>query len=102
MLAHIRLKTLLAAFVLLASLGACDAISGRETAGEYIDDATITARVKTSIISELGLKQINVESLQDVVQLSGFVDSPLVKARAGEIARGTKGVKSVQNDLVVR
>jgi osmotically-inducible protein OsmY len=102
MLAHIRLKTLLAAFVLLASLGACDAISGRETAGEYIDDATITAKVKASIINELGLKQINVESLQDVVQLSGFVDTPQVKARAGEIARGTKGVKSVQNDLVVR
>ncbi len=102
MLAHIRLKTLLAAFVLLASLGACDAISGRETTGEYIDDATITAKVKSSIINELGLKQINVESLQDVVQLSGFVDTPQVKARAGEIARGTKGVKSVQNDLVIR
>ncbi len=102
MLAHIRLKTFLAAFVLLASLGACDAISGRETTGEYIDDATITAKVKASIINELGLAQINVESLQDVVQLSGFVDTPQVKARAGEIARGTKGVRSVQNDLVVR
>jgi osmotically-inducible protein OsmY len=89
-------------FTLLAALVACDAISGRETAGEYIDDATITAKVKASLIDELGLKQINVESMQDVVQLSGFVDSPGIKARAGEIAGGVSGVKAVENDLVVR
>ncbi|MDY0241958.1 MAG: BON domain-containing protein, partial [Rhodospirillaceae bacterium] len=36
-----------------------------------------------------------------VVQLSGFVDQPDVKRRAGEVAAGVEGVKQVVNDLVV-
>jgi osmotically-inducible protein OsmY len=90
------------ALTLFTSVAGCAAISGRETPGEYVDDATITTKVKASIISELGLKQIGVETMQNVVQLSGFVDSSQVKARAGEIARGISGVKEVRNDLVVR
>jgi hyperosmotically inducible periplasmic protein len=46
--------------------------------------------------------QIGVETMQDVVQLSGFVDSAQTKARAGEVARSVKGVREVKNDLVVR
>jgi hyperosmotically inducible periplasmic protein len=46
--------------------------------------------------------QIGVETMQDVVQLSGFVDSAQTKARAGEVARSAKGVREVKNDLVVR
>ncbi|MEQ8666449.1 MAG: BON domain-containing protein [Rhodospirillales bacterium] len=97
-----KTKNLMVVFTLLAALTACDAISGRETAGEYVDDSAITAQVKTSIIDELGLKQINVETMQNVVQLSGFVDSSTIKYRAGEIAAGVSGVTEVSNDLVVR
>ena len=99
-----QLRTLLAIFVLGASLAACSAISGRETVGEYIDDATITTKVKAAIFDEPSLKsmQVNVETFQDVVQLSGFVDSPRSKAKAGELARGVDGVGSVRNDLVIR
>lgn len=96
------LRSVLMALTLFTSVAGCAAISGRETPGEYVDDATITTKVKASIISELGLKQIGVETMQNVVQLSGFVDSSQVKARAGEIARGISGVKEVRNDLVVR
>lgn len=92
----------MAAFVLVTSAAGCAAISGRETPGEYVDDATISTKVRASIINELGLKQISVETMQNAVQLSGFVDSPQIKARAGEIARGVSGVQSVRNDLVVR
>jgi osmotically-inducible protein OsmY len=46
--------------------------------------------------------QISVETMQNVVQLSGFVDSEQTKARAGERARSVAGVQEVKNDLVVR
>ena len=43
-----------------------------------------------------------VETMQNVVQLSGFVDSAQTKARAGELAGSVTGVREVKNDLVVR
>lgn len=99
---HNRTRRLLVVFTLLAALSACDTISGRETAGEYVDDSTITTKVKALIVNELGLKQIGVETMRNVVQLSGFVDSSATRARAGEIAAGVSGVTRVSNDLVVR
>ncbi len=86
------------------SLGACSAVEGRETTGQYVDDATITAKVKTKILQDPNLKvmQINVETMQGEVQLSGFVDSSTTAAHAAEVARSVDGVKSVKNSLVVR
>ena len=96
------IRSLLVSFALATSLAGCAAISGRETAGEFVDDATITTKVKASIINELGMKEIGVETMQNVVQLSGFVDSQGVKDKAGSIARNTSGVKEVKNNLIVR
>ncbi|QQR69162.1 MAG: BON domain-containing protein [Alphaproteobacteria bacterium] len=95
-------RNLLLAFTLSVSAAGCAAVAGRETAGEYVDDATISTKVKASIINELGMKQIGVETMQNVVQLSGFVDSPQIKVRAGELARNVSGVQSVKNNLIVR
>ncbi|MEQ9331970.1 BON domain-containing protein [Thalassobaculum sp.] len=92
----------MAALVLAAAAISCAPIQGRETAGEYVDDVTISTKVRTAIIGELGLKQIGVETMRNVVQLSGFVETPQVKTRAGDIARGVTGVKDVRNNLVVR
>ena len=98
------LRSVLVALALTTSLAACSAMSGRETAGEYVDDSTITTKVKAAMFDDASLKvmQIGVETMQDVVQLSGFVDSAQTKARAGELARSVKGVREVKNDLVVR
>tara|TARA_R110001592_G_scaffold64194_4_gene197433 strand:+ start:7995 stop:8309 length:315 start_codon:yes stop_codon:yes gene_type:complete len=98
------IKNIAMAAVLIGSLAACAAMSGRETAGEYLDDATITSKVMAQIINDPDLKknQISVETLQNTVQLSGFVDSHKDVARAGELARGVKGVRSVENHLIVR
>ena len=97
------LRSFLLALALATSVAGCAAISGRETPGEYLDDATITTKVKATIVNELGLSsQIGVETMQNVVQLTGFVDSPQTKARAGEIARGISGVKDVKNNIIVR
>ena len=72
-----------------------------ETAGQYIDDATITTRVKAAIFSESGLKstEIDVKTYNGVVQLSGFVSSQADIDRAMDIARKVEGVTSVNNDM---
>ena len=97
-------REFLASLALATTLVACSAVQGRETAGEYADDTSITTRVKADILKDEGLKgnQINVETMQGTVQLSGFVDSAQQAARAAEIARSVKGVRSVRNSIVVR
>jgi hyperosmotically inducible periplasmic protein len=98
------LRSFLLTLALITSLAACAVTSGRETVGEYVDDATITTKVKAAMFDDPALKvmQIGVETMQNVVQLSGFVDSEQTKARAGERARSVTGVREVKNDLVVR
>ena len=99
-----RLRSFLVVLALTTSLAGCAVMSGRETVGEYVDDATITTKVKAAMFDDPALKvmQIGVETMQNVVQLSGFVDSEQTKARAGERARSVEGVREVKNDLVVR
>ena len=77
-------------------------MSGRETAGEYVDDTTITTKVNATIINELGVGQVGVETMQNVVQLTGFVDSQQKKNRAEQIARNVSGVRDVHNNIIVR
>ena len=77
---------------------------GRETAGEYLDNATVTARIKAALLADTttdGL-DIEVETVKGVVQLSGFVDSEQQKQRAEQITREVRGVAAVKNSLIVR
>jgi len=94
------------AIALLAtvSVTACTSTATSESTGEYVDDAAITSKVKTALLNDAGLKSfsIGVETYKQVVQLSGFVNSDAVKARAGQVAAGVAGVRSVQNNLVVK
>jgi hyperosmotically inducible protein len=78
--------------------------SPQATAGQVIDDGTVTASVKTKLIDDSTTKahQINVETQKGVVQLTGFVNSNEAKARAGELARSVDGVVEVRNDLEIR
>lgn len=74
-----------------------------EAAGEYMDDAAITAKIKAEIFSDplLKVNQINVTTTNQVVKLTGDVDSQQSIDRAMEIARSLKNVKSVENELVI-
>jgi hyperosmotically inducible protein len=74
------------------------------TAGQDFDDGMLTASVKTKLMEDSTTKayQINVGTQKGVVQLTGFVDSTTMKARAGDIARSVDGVKDVRNDLEIR
>ena len=89
---------------LMLSAAACAPIEGRETAGEYVDDATISTKVRTALIRDPNTKmgQVGVETMQGTVQLSGFVDTQQAAAHAAEVARGVNGVKEVKNNIVVR
>jgi osmotically-inducible protein OsmY len=82
----------------------CASSGSKESTGEYVDDAVITAKVKASIFNEPNLKasEINVETYKGDVQLSGFVAQPADAQRAAEVARGVKGVASVKNDIRVK
>lgn len=95
-------RSALVGLVLATSVAGCDLIQGRESAGAYGNDVAVNTRVKARELNQLGLKDIHVSTLNNVVQLSGFVDSEQIKRQAGEIARNTEGVKEVRNDLVVR
>jgi osmotically-inducible protein OsmY len=76
------IAALLAASMLVGA--GCASTKTQESTGEYIDDTTITTKVKTAIFNEPSLKvaQINVET-----------------NRASSVARAVTGVASVKNDL---
>ena len=96
----------LSAFVLIA--GGCAHRSNNDqsrSAGAVVDDARLTAKVKTAIARDVGAgtaANVNVNTYRGAVQLSGFVDSQDKSNRAGSAARGVSGVQSVQNDLQVK
>ena len=100
------LNRFLAVFIAAAMLFAmgCASTSTQESTGQYIDDTTLTAKVKAAIFNEPSLKvaQINVETFKAVVQLSGFVSSSADIATAGSVARSVSGVASVKNDIRLR
>ena len=79
--------------------------SKQETAGQYVDDATVTAKVKTAIASDVGVKaaaNVNVETFRGVVQLSGFADSDDQASKAVTAAKKVSGVRSVKNDIRIK
>jgi osmotically-inducible protein OsmY len=100
---HPVLSFLLCVMVVTAFLG-CASTPTRESSGQYVDDSVITTKVKAAILDDASLKvfQISVKTYKGVVQLSGFVDSSQSVSKAGDVARGVEGVKSVKNDLLVK
>jgi len=91
------------AAVAITAVG-CSSSPTAKTAGEYVDDAVITSKVKAAFAADPNVKatEVNVETYKGDVQLSGFVANPADAQRAVEIARGVKGVTSVKNDIRVK
>ena len=101
---HLRVIALAALTgITLLSTG-CAVVRGQETVGAYVDDAAITAAVKAKFVDDkiVSAGSISVETLNGVVQLSGFANSTAEKMQAEQIARRSKNVRSVRNDIVVR
>lgn len=90
--------------MLVAAFAGCSSTRTHESTGEYVDDSTITTKVKALLAEDDFLKsfQIGVETYKGRVQLSGFVNTQNAVDKAGEIARSVKGVRSVKNNLIVK
>lgn len=93
----------LAGLLAVSAVG-CAVTREQSTVGQYVDDATITARVKAKFAEDktVSAMAIGVETLKGVVQLSGFAKTEAERVKAGELARATPGVVSVTNDIVLR
>jgi hyperosmotically inducible protein len=80
------------------------AVAPPTSMGTKLDDSLITGKVKAALMDSADVKsmQINVETRAGVTQLAGYVASEAMKAKAGQIAAGIDGVKSVDNVLVVK
>ncbi|HTP38806.1 MAG TPA: BON domain-containing protein [Steroidobacteraceae bacterium] len=79
-------------------------ISPGATVGEVIDDSTITAKVKVALAADPITKayQINVDTKDGVVLLSGFVDNGDEQRQATVVAQGVHGVKRVDNQTDIK
>jgi hyperosmotically inducible periplasmic protein len=92
------------AFVMSLAMVACASTRTQKSPGEQVDDSVTTGRVKAALIADPVTKahQIDVETFKGTVQLNGFVDSAASKDRASQVAKNTKGVTSVHNNLTVK
>jgi len=75
-----------------------EAPSPDRTAGERIDDAGITARVKSRLLDDPGVKglKIDVDTREGVVYLTGSIPGAAERDKAVQIARATEGVRDVE------
>ena len=91
-----------AALLLLTS--ACAVVRDQQSVGSYIDDTTLTTRVKARFANDptVSAMAISVETFEGVVQLSGVAKSAQERSQAEMIARNTSGVKGVRNNILVR
>ncbi len=91
-------------FFVVVLLAACAASGTKRSTGTYLDDKTISAKVKTELATndKTSALQVEVETYKGVVQFSGFVDTEESKEAAENVARGVPGVVDVKNNLIVR
>lgn len=88
-----------------ATMGAASqARQAASQAGAKVDDAKITSQVNAGLAQDkdFGTGAVDVTTREGVVTLKGTAPSAAAKARAAEIARNVKDVKSVENQLSVR
>jgi hyperosmotically inducible periplasmic protein len=88
-----------AAFVLACALSAACG----STIAATSDDATLTTRVKTALLSDGGLDVVRIEvrTSNRIVTLAGRVSSRQEEARAVALARSVRGVVDVKSTLLI-
>jgi hyperosmotically inducible periplasmic protein len=89
-----------AAAALLATVG-CRVMNHEETAGQYVDDSTLSARAKAALIKDNNVKSsdFSIEVYQGNVTLTGVAQTPTESKLAEQDIRAIDGVKSVKNDV---
>lgn len=89
--------------VLAPAFLATSAHAAERSATERVEDAAITAQVKTRLLADGATRSINVnvDTEAGVVTLRGTAPTAAAKARAEEIAKAVDGVQVVANALIV-
>jgi hyperosmotically inducible protein len=87
--------------IMLAATVFVAACATNQSAGTQLDDATITAKVKSrlAVDPEADAVEIDVDTTGGVVRLSGYVETEAEINAAEQVAAQTKGVKKVVNEL---
>lgn len=101
---HYALRFLSISAFLITLLAGCSYLTGK-TAGQNLDDATITASVKTKLATDQSastLTRIDVDTNKGTVTLNGVVDDAATKKRVAELAKQVGGVQNVVNNLQVQ
>lgn len=111
------LKNLLFVFSVLIMLQGCAAalIGGAGAGGYYagkdkrdfgtiMDDAAITTSINSKLVGAKGVStfDINVDTYNGIVTLSGFVSSGKIKHKVIKLSKKVDGVKKVISKLKVR
>jgi len=93
-----------AAAIALITASGCAVTRGQETVGAYVDDASITTKIKARFVDnpDVDTLSIKVETLNGTVMLSGFAKSATEKSTAEVLARKVEGVKAVKNEIAIR
>jgi len=88
---------------LLGPVGAYADNTWTDTAGQHLDDATITTKVKAAFAENNWAKGRDISVLTDlgVVDLTGTVNSKDESDRATVLATKVKSVKTVHNNLKI-
>jgi hyperosmotically inducible protein len=96
------MKTFALLLTIVSLAAACQSLTGK-SAGTNVDDATITASVKTKLVADkaTNLTRVDVDTNRGTVYLNGSVDSVEQRARAEQLAWQASGVKAVVNNLQV-
>ncbi|MDB6047129.1 MAG: transporter [Gammaproteobacteria bacterium] len=89
------------AAIALFSVAGCSVMHHKETAGQYVDDTTLTARAKAALIKDknVSASDFSVQTYQGHVTLTGVAKTPTEAKLAAEDIRAIPGVKSVKNDV---
>lgn len=72
--------------------------------GDLVGDAAMTSQIRSAISEQLGLQvmEINIETVDQIVMLTGTIGSQASRDKASQIASAVAGVKMVENRLKVK
>jgi len=97
------LSAMLMAVFLAGCAGPLGGANTQRSVGQAVDDVTIGTKLKAALAAdpELSALKINVDTTQGAVKLKGEVKTLVLRRKAEDLARKVKGVKSVDNQLVI-
>lgn len=93
----------LAASLLIAMPAIAADAPQKTSVGSVVDDSTLTARVKSALAADVGLKTVmlDIDSKDGAVIVTGKVASEDIKSRVTAAIKAVEGVRSVDNLVAV-